>query len=178
LRHGVVYITEDRKRDGLFAELDLIANATASALPRLSRGPLRKHDNEREAAAEILKRLKLVTSALDVPIAQLSGGNQQKVLIARALLTTPRLLICDEPTRGVGIGAKAEIHEILRDLSRKGVAIVVVSSEIEELLAVAHRVAIMHERRIVAAMNADAADETSILVAASGARTQQGESAS
>jgi ABC-type sugar transport system ATPase subunit len=168
MRHGVVYITEDRKRDGLFSGLDVVANATASALPGLGFGPFRNARREHAAAAGMLERLQLVASSLGQPVVKLSGGNQQKVLIGRALLTMPRLLICDEPTRGVDVGAKAEIHEILRELARNGVAVLVVSSEIEELLALAQRIVVMHERRFVAEMPADQADETKILIAASG----------
>ncbi len=165
--HGVVYITEDRKRDGIFAELDIVANATASALPSLGLGPLRNSRKEQAVSSNILQRLHLVASSLSAPIVKLSGGNQQKVLIGRALLTKPTILVCDEPTRGVDIGAKAEIHEILRGLARSGVAVLVVSSEIEELLALAHRIVVMHERRFVAEMPAHEAEESQILIAAS-----------
>lgn len=168
MRQGFVYLTEDRKRDGLFAELDVIANATASTLPRFRLGPFRNGRRERAAATEMLHRLHLVASGLDVPVVKLSGGNQQKVLIGRALLTAPKLLVCDEPTRGVDVGAKAEIHEILRDLARRGVAVLVVSSEIEELLSLADRIVVMHESRFVADMPARQAEEADILIAASG----------
>lgn len=169
MRHGIVYITEDRKRDGLFAGLDIAVNATAAALPILSRGPFRNPGREREAAGTMLKRLRLVSGSLRAPVATLSGGNQQKVLIGRALLTGPRLLVCDEPTRGVDIGAKAEIHAILRDLARQGVTVLVVSSEIEEMLALASRIVVMRERRFVAEMPVETASEAAILLAASGA---------
>lgn len=168
MRAGVVYLTEDRKRDGLFAELDIIANATASALPGLGFGPFRNSRRERAVSSDILQRLRLVASSLGAPVVDLSGGNQQKVLIGRALLTNPKLLVCDEPTRGVDIGAKAEIHAILRTLAYSGVAVLVVSSEIEELLALSHRIVVMHERRFVAEMPAHEAREAEILIAASG----------
>jgi len=169
--HGIVYLTEDRKRDGIFSGLDIIANATAAALPALRRGPFRDRTRERELAAHMLQRLQLVAASLDTPIVKLSGGNQQKVLMARALLTAPKMLICDEPTRGVDIGAKTEIHEMLRRLASTGVAIIVISSEIEELVAVADRIAVMHQRRFVAEMPASAANEANILLAASGGNT-------
>lgn len=168
MRKGIVYLTEDRKRDGIFAGLDIVANATAAALPGIGFGPVRNVGRERKLAGEILQRLRLVASSLSEPVAKLSGGNQQKVVLGRALLTQPRLLICDEPTRGVDIGAKAEIHQILRDLARGGVAILVISSEIEELLSVAHRIVVMHDRQFVAEMPARDADEAKILIAASG----------
>lgn len=171
MRHGIVYITEDRKRDGLFAGLDIAVNATAAALPVLSRGPFRAPGRERQAADAMMRRLRLVGGGPRAPVATLSGGNQQKVLIGRALLTGPRLLVCDEPTRGVDIGAKAEIHAILRDLARQGVTVLVVSSEIEELLALASRIVVMRERRFVAEMPVETASEAAILLAASGAGT-------
>jgi len=168
ISHGIVYLTEDRKRDGLFSGLDIIANATAAALPALRRGPFRDARQERKRAGDMLERLQLVAASLDAPVVKLSGGNQQKVLIARALLTAPKMLVCDEPTRGVDVGAKAEIHQMLRRLASTGVAILVISSVIEELLAVADRIVVMHQRRFVAEMPAEAADEAKILLAASG----------
>jgi ABC-type sugar transport system ATPase subunit len=174
MREGIVYLTEDRKRDGIFARLDIVANATAAALPRMSTGPLRNARRERRRSSEILGRLRLVAASLNDPIVKLSGGNQQKVVIGRALLTEPRLLVCDEPTRGVDVGAKAEIHQILRELARGGVAILVVSSEIEEILAVAHRIVVMHDREFVADIPAGDADEAGILIAASGTPEQRG----
>lgn len=168
MRSGVVYLTEDRKRDGIFGGLDLVANATAAALPEMSRFGIRNHRAEVLRSREMLERLRLVASGLNVPIAKLSGGNQQKVVLARALLTRPQLLICDEPTRGVDVGAKAEIHDILRELAAQGTAVLVVSSESEELLALSHRILVMHDRRFVAEMPVDQASELDILLAASG----------
>jgi ABC-type sugar transport system ATPase subunit len=166
--HGIVYLTEDRKRVGLFSGLDIIANATAASLPAMRHGLFRDARRERTLASNMLQRLQLVAASLAAPIVKLSGGNQQKVLIARALLTAPKMLVCDEPTRGVDVGAKAEIHQMLRHLASTGVAILLISSEIEELLAVADRITIMHQRRFVAETPAHEADEARILLAASG----------
>ncbi len=170
--HGIVYITEDRKRDGVFGELDIIANATASVLSALGRGPFRNSRRERAASREILERLHLVASSHELPITKLSGGNQQKVLIGRALLTKPKLLVCDEPTRGIDVGAKAEIHQILQGLADAGVAILVISSEADELLVLADRIVVMHEGHFVADMAAGDANEAAILIAASGGSVQ------
>jgi ABC-type sugar transport system ATPase subunit len=164
---GVVYLTEDRKRDGIFAGLDIVGNATASALPGIGRLGFRDRGAERSGAGAMLERLRLVAAGLDTPIERLSGGNQQKVVIARSLLTTPRLLVCDEPTRGVDVGAKAEIHEILRTLAANGAAVLAISSEIDELLSLCHRIVVMADRSFVAEMPADEADETTILMHAS-----------
>lgn len=142
---GVVYLTEDRKKDGIFGNLDLVRNASASALISFCRLGFLKARNENAASADVLKRLHLVARDLDVPISSLSGGNQQKVIFGRALLTLPKLLICDEPTRGVDVGAKAEIHAALRDMAERGCAVIVISSEIEELLATSSRIVVMRD---------------------------------
>ena len=168
MREGVVYLTEDRKRDGIFAGIDIIGNATAAALSGIGRFGLRDRGEERRRSQSILERLRLVASSLRIPIAKLSGGNQQKVVLGRALMTAPRLLICDEPTRGIDVGAKAEIHDLLRELAAQGTAMIVISSEFDELLALAHRIVVMTDRRFVADIPVDAADEAVILAAAAG----------
>ena len=173
MRSGIAYLTEDRKKDGLFAGLDIIANATAAALPLTAHAGFRRPRAERDSAAAMLKRLHLVAARLDMPIAQLSGGNQQKVVMGRALMTKPRVLICDEPTRGVDIGAKAELHQIIRDLARSGAAVLVISSEIEELQALAHRIVVMRDRRFVADMPVREARQQEIMIAASGGTTER-----
>lgn len=165
---GMIYITEDRKKDGLFAALDIVANTTPAVLRRLGIGPLRSPAREAEQASALLKRLRLVAGSLRGAVTDLSGGNQQKVLIGRALMTRPSLIICDEPTRGVDVGAKQEIHAILRELAMRGAAVLVISSEIEELMAVSDKIVVMKDRRIVAALPAEDASETVILRLASG----------
>lgn len=168
IANGVVYITEDRKRDGLFAALDIVANTTASALRRIAGGPLRRPAREVTATAAMQQSLGIVAASLDIPVAQLSGGNQQKVLLARALLTRPRLLICDEPTRGVDVAAKKQIHDVLRELAESGVAVIVISSETEELLGLSNRILVMRDGRIASRFDKDMPDEAALLVAMSG----------
>jgi ABC-type sugar transport system ATPase subunit len=168
IRHGVVYLTEDRKRDGLFRSLPISANASAAALGRFSRWGFLRRQAEREAAGAVLERLRVVRRSLGTPVRQLSGGNQQKVLFGRALLCAPRLLICDEPTRGVDVGAKDEIYQILIDLASQGVAVLLISSEMKELLALSHRIIVMRDGRIVREI-AGASDEHTVLMAATGA---------
>jgi len=168
LGQGIVYLTEDRKREGIFANRPVLENAAASlmALCRLA-APARM-GRARRRAGEVLSRLRLVSAGLERPVATLSGGNQQKVAIGRALLTDPQLLICDEPTRGVDVAAKAEIHAILRDLAARGVAVIVISSEFEELLAVAGRIATVRAGRVVAESPAGEASVAGLLAAAAG----------
>ena len=120
----------------------------------------------------MLRGLRLVAASLETPIASLSGGNQQKVLFARALMTAPRVLICDEPTRGVDVGAKEEIYGVLRRLAREGVAIIVISSELNEILALSHRIAVVRNGRITATMDNVGLDEHSLTVAATGVALQ------
>lgn len=168
IRHGIVYLTEDRKRDGLFRPLPIVVNASAASLGRFSRWGLLAPRPEREATGAVLRRLRLVARSLRAPVSELSGGNQQKVLFGRALLCAPRLLVCDEPTRGVDVGAKDEIYEILMDLAADGVAILLVSSETKELLALSHRLLVMRDGRIVREI-VGRTDEHAVLMAATGA---------
>lgn len=165
---GVVYMTEDRKRDGIFGPLAITSNATAAALKRFSVAGFLRLRHERAVAGDMLRGLRLVAASLDTPVASLSGGNQQKVLFARALMTAPRVLICDEPTRGVDVGAKEEIYAVLRRLAGKGVAIIVISSELNEVLALSHRIAVVRDGRVTATMDNVGLDEHFLTVAATG----------
>ena len=148
IANGIIYLTEDRKTDGLFGNLSVLANTTASALGKFARGGIIRFKQERRTASEILDRLQLVARSLDAPVRVLSGGNQQKTLFARALLCRPRILICDEPTRGVDVGAREQIYGILIDLARRGIAVIVISSELKELLAICHRLLVVRDGNV------------------------------
>jgi ABC-type sugar transport system ATPase subunit len=148
IAHGIFYITEDRKADGLFANLSVLANTTASALAGFTRFGIVRSRLERSVASHMLDRMRLVAHSLDAPIRQLSGGNQQKVLLARALLCSPRVLVCDEPTRGVDVGAKEQIYEILLELAARDISIIIISSEPKELLAICHRLLVVRDGRV------------------------------
>jgi len=169
IAQGILYVTEDRKREGLFANLPVLANTTAAALPMLSRAGVLRARAERARANAILAELRLVAHSLDVPVSELSGGNQQKVVLGRALLRAPKVLICDEPTRGVDVGAKDELYGILIRLADAGVGIIVISSEVKELLMLSHRVLVMRDGGVVAEFEAAQASEDQILLAATGA---------
>jgi ABC-type sugar transport system ATPase subunit len=168
LTRGVVYLTEDRKVSGIFAPLAITANATAASLRRFTRAGVLARRREKREASQLLKDLQLVAASLDAAISGLSGGNQQKVLIARALLAAPKVLICDEPTRGVDVGAKEEIYKILRNLAARGVAVIVISSEFNELLALCHRLAVVKGGRIIATLDNENLDERRLLEVATG----------
>ena len=169
LAAGVYYMTEDRKGDGIFAPLAIVSNATAASLDRFSMGSFLRLRRERAEAGELLRGLKLVAASLDTPIGSLSGGNQQKVLFARALMARPKVLICDEPTRGVDVGAKEEIYAVLRRLAAEGVAIILISSELNEVLALSHRIAVVRHGRVTGVMDNVGLDEHALLIAATGA---------
>lgn len=168
LEHGIVYLSEDRKREGLFANLSILWNTSAAAQRRFARNGFIRFAAERVDGASILDRLRLVAGSLSAPVSELSGGNQQKVVFGRAMLCQPRILICDEPTRGVDVGAKEEIYELLAELAEQGVAIIFISSELKELLSATHRLLVMSDGVIVRAFDSATASEEDVLRAATG----------
>ncbi|WP_424830262.1 sugar ABC transporter ATP-binding protein [Ruegeria sp.] len=143
---GMVYLSEDRKGDGVFLDLSISANISALKPDQVANGLGLIQQATEEAQAEALgRKLNLKYGSLSDPVSSLSGGNQQKVALAKMLSVNPRLIFLDEPTRGVDVGAKSEIHRILRDLARGGVGIVVISSELPELIGVCDRVLVVRE---------------------------------
>jgi ABC-type sugar transport system ATPase subunit len=166
LRHGIVYLTEDRKHDGLFVDLSVLHNATAATLPEFTRAGVLAGSAERRAATGALERLHLVARSLDAPVRELSGGNQQKVMFGRALLCRPRLLICDEPTRGVDVGARDEIYRTLLELAASGVPILLISSELKELLMLSHRLLVMRDGRVVGELPGGATEQEVLIAGA------------
>jgi ABC-type sugar transport system ATPase subunit len=168
---GLVYITEDRKREGLFGCLSVLANVSAGSLNKVSYGGVINARAERRTGREILSQLRLKARSLDAEVASLSGGNQQKVVFARALLQQPRVLICDEPTRGVDVGAKEEIYQLLFALAARGIGIMVISSEFSELLRLSDRIMVMRDGGFTGLFNRADADEHGLLAVASGSRS-------
>jgi ribose transport system ATP-binding protein len=146
---GIVYLSEDRKGDGLFLDMSIAANVSALRVEQIARrGFIIDEHREAELAQRLGGRLNLKYGHIGQPVSALSGGNQQKVAIAKMLSVNPRVIFLDEPTRGVDVGAKAEIHRILRELARAGVGIAVISSELPELIGVCDRVLVVREGRI------------------------------
>ena len=168
IRAGVAMVTEDRKTLGLFDRMTVAENVTLRRLPELTfpGTPLVNPRAEREAVAWSIKELSIKTDGGDAPITSLSGGNQQKCIIARWLLVQPRLLLLDEPTRGIDVGAKSEIYQLIRRLAGQGRAILMTSSELPELLAVADRIIVLCEGRITAEIPRAEATEEAIMHAA------------
>jgi len=158
IRAGIGFVPENRKDQALFLQMSVLENI---ALPGPGRGGLRLIDQSGDlrTATEFVNRLNIVTPSLNQMVANLSGGNQQKVVLARWLALKPKVLIVDEPTRGIDVGAKAEIHEFLRLLARQGMAIVFVSSELPEILLLSDRILVMRDGRVVAEVKADQANQ-------------------
>ena len=166
LSYGIVYLTEDRKRDGLFLGLPILHNATAATLRKFIRLGVISRSAEQRAAGDALERLSLVARSLKMPVSELSGGNQQKVMFGRGLLSAPCLLICDEPTRGVDVGARDEIYATLMRLAADGVSIILISSELKELLMLSHRLLVMRDGRVVAELPGDSTEEAVVMAGA------------
>jgi ribose transport system ATP-binding protein len=166
IKAGIAMVTEDRKTLGLFDRMTVAENITIRRLPDLTIGPLIDPRAESRAVAWSIKELAIKTAGGDVPVTSLSGGNQQKCIVARWLLIEPKVLLLDEPTRGIDVGAKAEIYALIRKLAREGRAIVMTSSELPELLAVSDRIIVLCEGRLTAQIPRAVATEEIIMHAA------------
>ncbi len=160
---GIGMVPEDRKTSGLFLGMDLVNNIAATVMEKVSDG-IRFSDEKAEAmAGRFVDEMRIATPSVHQIVGNLSGGNQQKVLLAKWLALEPRLLIVDEPTRGVDVGARSEIYRLLRELAAKGIALLVVSSELPEVLALADRIVVMAEGRTVGELPGDTATEEDVL---------------
>jgi rhamnose transport system ATP-binding protein len=165
---GIGFVPEDRRQQGLVMEQSIARNVTLASLRRLRRLGLIRSASERRFARDWAARLQVKYGRLTDPMTSLSGGNQQKVVLAKWLGRRPRVLIVDEPTRGIDIGTKAEVHRLLEELAAEGVAVLVISSELPEVLRLANRILVMREGRLVAELaHADATEER-IVAAATG----------
>jgi rhamnose transport system ATP-binding protein len=165
---GIAFVPEDRRQQGLVMEMSIARNVTLASLRRLSRLGLIRAAAERRFARDWVTRLQVKYGRLSNPMTSLSGGNQQKVVLAKWLGRRPSLLIVDEPTRGIDIGTKAEVHRLLEELAEEGVAVLVISSELPEVLRLANRIFVMREGRLVAEFTHAEASEETIVAAATG----------
>jgi ribose transport system ATP-binding protein len=165
---GIGFVPEDRKSQGLFLGQSLRANVSVSSLDRFSKFGILNHRGIARLAEKMVEKLDLHTTGIDQRAGNLSGGNQQKAVIARWLSINPRVLILDEPTRGVDVGAKAEIYALMTDLAGQGVGILMISSELPEVLGVSDRILVMREGRIVAEFDREQANQDAIMKAATG----------
>jgi ribose transport system ATP-binding protein len=165
---GVAYLTEDRKGRGLFPLMAAGENTTVASLGRLTRAGLLSITRDREAASQAAREFDVRVASLSQPAATLSGGNQQKLLLARFLMTQPKVVILDEPTRGVDVGARADIYRLMNRLTADGLAIIMISSDLPELLGMSDRVVVMREGRVTGELARGAATPETVMALATG----------
>ncbi len=171
IRNGMALVSEDRKQYGLILDNDIVRNMTLASIgesKELTALGVINRKMEYQKSSESVDTLRIKTASLDVPVRQLSGGNQQKVVLGKWLMTRPKVLFLDEPTRGIDVGAKAEIHALTAQLADDGVAIVLVSSELPEILGMSDRVLVLHEGRITGEFANDNLTQEDILRCAAG----------
>ena len=168
INHGIAFLTENRRNEGLFMPLTLQYNLTSVCLERLGEGPLSviNESNSRGWATRMVEQLSIKTPGLGKSVALLSGGNQQKAVLGKWLMQNPAVLILDEPTKGVDVGAKLEIYSLIHRIAQEGTAVLMISSEYEELLGVCDRIIVMHYGRVVIDLNREDFDEEAIMMAA------------
>jgi ribose transport system ATP-binding protein len=169
IRANIGYVSEDRRREGIVPLLSLRENITLASLPWLNRRSVIYARKEKEIAEEYIELLDIKTPSMEQKIGNLSGGNQQKACLAKWLCRKPRVIILDEPTRGIDVGAKTEIHSIINDLCRQGIAVIMISSELPEILGSSDRIVVLYEGRKMCEFE-DARDvsQEMIMTAASG----------
>ncbi|MBY2923358.1 sugar ABC transporter ATP-binding protein [Rhizobium leguminosarum] len=164
IRNRMAFLTEDRKDTGCLLILDILENMQIAVLQdRYVKGGFVQQGAVEATCEDMAKKLRVKTPNLYERVENLSGGNQQKVLIGRWLLTNPRILILDEPTRGIDVGAKAEIHRLVTEMARDGVAVVMISSEMPEVLGMSDRIMVMHEGRVTGFLNRDEATQIKVM---------------
>jgi ABC-type sugar transport system ATPase subunit len=179
VKAGLGFVPEERRTEGLVLNKSVAFNLQLSNLAQIVHSPLAPFvDNKRreELALKIVRELAIRTESVETPVGRLSGGNQQKVVIGRWLLGAPRVLILDEPTHGVDIGARAEIHRLIRDLAAKGVAVLVISSEPDELPDLCDRALVMAEGRIIRELSGEDLSRNAIIEASYAERSAEGAS--
>jgi D-xylose transport system ATP-binding protein len=168
IREGIALLTEDRKQSGLLFNLSICKNITLASLDRVAAGPFVNLSAERELAQRYSDRLTVKTASLSNLVGTLSGGNQQKVLLARWLATEPKILILDEPTRGIDVGAKVEIYRLMIQLAREGLAILMISSELPEILGMSDRILVMRQGKVAGELKREEASEEAVMHLATG----------
>ncbi|MBT2734019.1 xylose ABC transporter ATP-binding protein [Bacillus sp. ISL-7] len=168
IKAGLAYVSEDRKRYGLVLGMDIAKNSTLVALNKVIKLNVIDSALEVKKADEITRKMKLKAPNLEAKVSQLSGGNQQKVVLSKWILNDPKILILDEPTRGIDVGAKYEIYKIINELAEQGVGIVIISSELPEVLGMSDRILVMSEGEITGEFSRDEATQEKIMACATG----------
>jgi ribose transport system ATP-binding protein len=168
IAHGIYLIPEDRRQCGLIVDFNVRENISLPNLEAYSSAKLINRGKETKAALEACKSINIKTPTPEMRAANLSGGNQQKVVLAKWLTFSPKVIIFDEPTRGIDVGAKAEIYQLIRNLSANGVSVIVISSEMEEVLGISDRIAVMHEGRLMGILPRSQFSEEAVMRLATG----------
>ncbi|MDC7226294.1 MAG: sugar ABC transporter ATP-binding protein [Spirochaetales bacterium] len=168
INNGIVYLSEDRKVEGVFLDMSIQRNISVLDLKAVSVNGIVNINKEKGLAEEYSKKLNVKCSTLSQNVSSLSGGNQQKVLISKLLSIKPKVVIMDEPTRGIDVGAKSEIHKLLRNLTHEGIGVIMISSELPELIGMSDRVLVMHEGESCGIISGDDINEKKIIHMASG----------
>jgi galactofuranose transport system ATP-binding protein len=163
IRAGIAFLPEDRKADGIIPGLSVRENIVAAALPRLSRAGLVSEKAQDRLVETFMRRLGIKASSPEQPVGELSGGNQQKVLLARWLCMEPKVLILDEPTRGIDVGAKAEVQHLIDELAEQGLGVIMISSELEEIVEGADRVVVLKDGTAIGTLTGDELSEDTIM---------------
>ena len=163
MKAGFAIVPEDRQLQGQVQSLDICKNASLSSLKKFTRGGLLNFKEEEKAVDEKIKDLHIKVADKHLPILSLSGGNQQKVVIAKGLMTNPTVLLMDEPSRGIDIGAKTEVFEIIHEFSERGLSIIVISSELKEIMAVADRIYVLSNGKCTAEFSGDDITEDNLV---------------
>jgi len=174
IQMGMGFVPEDRKLQGLFMNMAVRENIVLSAMDKVTRWGFVNFTKADQLAGEVVKRLDIRTPSLRQRVRNLSGGNQQKVIIARWLTLKPRVLILDGPTRGIDVGAKAEIHALMSQLAQQGVGVLMISSELPEVMGVSDRILVMHEGRVTGEFTRGQATQDNIMRAATGGKGSHG----
>lgn len=170
IKAGLALVSEDRKKFGLVLGMDIKSNVSLASLGAISSGGVLRHNEEIAAGNQYLRSLRVKANSVETVVGTLSGGNQQKVVLGKWLMTRPKILILDEPTRGIDVGAKFEIYNIMNDLIRQGVSIIMVSSELPELLGMSHRIIVISEGKRTGEFQAEKATQEMIMTAATGGK--------
>lgn len=173
IAHGIAYVPEDRRKHGVILDMPIAHNITMAIHKKIFPRHFLRNAAEQNLAKEMIRDLGIKAYGPDAPGASLSGGNQQKVSVARWLATKPRLLILDEPTQGVDVGAKSEIHKIIRGLAKEGLAVLMISSDLPEILGMSDRVAVMRAGKLVSIVAGENAEAASIMAAALGHNSKE-----
>jgi ribose transport system ATP-binding protein len=178
IKAGIAFLPEDRRSEGIIPGLSVRENIVAAAMPRLSRAGLVSEKTQNELVERFIERLGIKASSPDQPVGELSGGNQQKVMLARWLCLNPKVLILDEPTRGIDVGAKAEVQRLIDELADDGLGVVMISSELEEVVEGSDRVVVLKDGAVVGTLSGDEISEENIMAKlAEGGSSEDGEGA-